>query len=140
MKNSFVSTMYYIVDYLIDGIQQRHVFKPVDAANGVIFDSVPDKEDWVWAQRSTGQVVELPVTNVLMVEQYDVHWRNNQGSGRNSTWSEDDLVDHLNANVKENGVVETPLSNIKDDSGNTVYSKHSSSDESQKSSNQMSLL
>lgn len=133
--------MYYIVDYLLDGIQQRHVFKPVDAANGVIFDSVPGKEDWVWAQRSTGQLVELPVTNVLMVEEYNVHWRNNQGSGRNSSWTEDELVDHLNANTQPNGVVETPLSNIKDNSGNTVYSKHSSGEgEAKKASNQMSLF
>jgi hypothetical protein len=130
MKHSFISGIYYIVDYLLDGIQQRHVFKLLDAANGVVFDAVPDREDWIWGQRSTGQVVELPMSDVLMVETYDVRWQNNQGSGRGSNWTEDTVTEHLaNCPTDKDGVVDTPLTSIRTSSGDRVYSSSSSTPE-----------
>jgi hypothetical protein len=122
MNKRFFSGLYYIVDYLVEGIQQRHVFKLLDAANGVVFDDVPDREGWVWGQRSTGQVVEMALDSIVMLAEYDVHWRNNQGSGRNSSWSEEQVSNHLaNCPADRNGVVETPLTRITDSSGNDAH-------------------
>lgn len=121
-KNSLITTVFHIVEYVLDNITHRHVFKMVDAGNGVIFDSVPGKEDWVWGIRATGQRVEIPISNVLMVEQYDVHWRNNQGSGRDSRWNDKTVTNHLNnCPTDEHGVVQTPLTSIKTADGDTVY-------------------
>lgn len=123
MKRNFTSGLYYIVDYLLEGIQQRHVFKLLDAGNGVVFDDVPDREGWVWGQRSTGQVVEVALENIVMLAEYDVRWRNNQGSGRNSSWSEEQVADHLANCPTRDGVVETPLTSIRDSSGKAAYKK-----------------
>lgn len=141
MKSNLIDIVYHVVEYIIDGITQRHVFKMVDAANGVVFDQLPGREDWLWGIRLTGQRVELPISHILSIKQYDVHWQNNQGSGRDSKWDNQTMVDHLNnaPTDSKTGEVNTPLSSIKTADGEEVYNSRKSEPE-EKLKGQMSLF
>ena len=82
MKSSLNDLLIYVLEFLLEG-ERRSVFcRPVDASNGVVLEETSDGSGIMCGVLLGGKTFEIPLPQILKIEQYKVTYRPGEVGGQ----------------------------------------------------------